>query len=61
MEYRGCPCGAKGRACCPLEEEVLMMRPITDVDGGKWIPVNEDALMELVTEYLKYKNIFNGV
>ena len=51
MDYKGCPRGAMGRACMPIEEEVLQMKPITDVDGGRWIPVNADALHELVKKY----------
>lgn len=51
MDYTGCPRGAMGRACMPIEEEVLQMKPITDVDGGRWIPVNADALHELVKKY----------
>ena len=51
VDYKGCPRGAMGRACMPLEEEVLMMQPILDVDGGEWIPVNADALRELVSRY----------
>ncbi|MBR3796294.1 MAG: hypothetical protein IKK34_09770 [Clostridia bacterium] len=51
IEYRGCPRGAMGRACCPIEEEVLMMEPLFDVDGGEWIPVQADALREMVEHY----------
>lgn len=51
VAYTGCPRGAMGRACMPIEEEVLRMKPITDVDGGRWIPVNADALHELVKKY----------
>ena len=51
MDYEGCPRGAIGRAAMPIEEEVLSMKPITDVDGGRWIPVNADALHELVEKY----------
>lgn len=51
LDYKGCPRGAMGRACMPLEEEVLTMQPICDVDGGEWIPVNADALRELVSRY----------
>ena len=54
VDYKGCPRGAMGRLGGVLiEEEVLYMKPITDVDGGHWIPVNEDALHELVSEYKK--------
>ena len=55
VDYRGCPSGAMGRACLPLEEEVLQMPPVVDVDGGVWIPVNSDALHELVEEYMLLK------
>lgn len=51
IDYKGCPRGAMGRACMPIEEEVLMMQPIRDVDGGEWIPVNADALREFVDRY----------
>lgn len=51
IEYTGCPRGAMGRACVPLQEEVLLMPPIRDVSGGEWIPVNADALRELVADY----------
>ena len=56
MDYEGCPRGAMGRACMPIEEEVLMMKPITDVDGGRWIPVNADALHELVKKYASLRD-----
>lgn len=56
VDYAGCPRGAVGRACCTIEEEVLMMQPIIDVDGGEWIPVNADALHELVERYRGRKN-----
>ena len=48
MDYEGCPRGAMGRAAMPIEDEVLQMPQLEDVDGGKWIPVNADALHELV-------------
>lgn len=57
-EYTGCPRGAIGRAALPLEEEVLAMKPIRDVDHGEWIPVNADALRELVA---KYKQLCDAV
>ena len=40
-----------GRACEPIEKEVFEMPVITDTDGGRWIPVNEDALRELVNAF----------
>lgn len=52
MDYEGCPRGAMGRmGGVPIEKEVLYMKPITDVDGGRWIPVNADALHDLVKKY----------
>ena len=56
LDYKGCPCGATGRMCAPLEDEVLSMDVLTDVDGGRWIPVNEDALRELVERYKESKD-----
>ena len=63
LDYKGCPRGAVGRACIPIEEEVLLMPMIKDVDGGKWIPVNADALYELLENYkrLKYKKEQNNI
>lgn len=56
IDYRGCPRGAMGRAGgVTIEEEVLMMEPIRDVDGGEWIPVNADALREMVVRYKQMK------
>ena len=51
VDYKGCPRGAVGRLAAPIEEEVVAMKLITDVDGGKWIPVNADALHDLVKKY----------
>ena len=34
-----------------IEKEVFEMPVITDTDGGRWIPVNEDALRELVNAF----------
>lgn len=34
-----------------MEDEVLAMPVIKDVDGGEWIPVNAQALYELVDRY----------
>lgn len=55
-DYSGCPRGPMGRAGVPLEEEVLLMPVLTDVDGGTWIPVNADALHELVNKYIESQN-----
>lgn len=53
LDYDGCPRGATGRTGIPLEEEVLQMPEIEDVDGGRWIPVNADALHDLVERYVQ--------
>jgi len=55
VDYKGCPRGQMGRACVPIEEEVLLMPPVIDVDYGKWIPVNAEALYQLVEEYEQLK------
>ena len=57
VDYHGCPRGRNGRAGVPLEEEVLLIPKITDVDGGEWIPVNADALHELVGQFKKMREI----
>lgn len=49
IDYVGCPRGAMGRQGAPLTEELLSMPVITDVDGGRWRPVNEEALQEAIT------------
>lgn len=48
IDYVGCPRGAMGRQGAPLTEKLLSMSVITDVDGGRWRPVNEDALQEAI-------------
>lgn len=48
IDYVGCPRGAMGRMGAPLTEELLSMPMLTDVDGGRWRPVNEDALQEAI-------------
>lgn len=55
FEGNGCPRGQMGRACCPIEEEVMGMKPIRDIDGGEWIPVNAEALRELVHRYVELR------
>ena len=37
-----------GRPGAPLTEELLATPVLTDVDGGRWRPVNEEALQEAV-------------
>ena len=41
----------------------ILMPVIKDVDGGEWIPVNADALYELLENYkvLKYKKDQNNI
>lgn len=53
IDYVGCPRGGPGRECAPLTEELLSMPVITDVDGGRWRPVNEDTLREAVEQLRK--------
>ena len=48
IDYVGCPRGAMGSMEAPLTEELLSMPVITDVDGGRWRTVNEDALQEAI-------------
>lgn len=56
VDYKGCSRGPMGRAGgVTLEEEVLLMPKITDVDGGEWIPVNAEALHELVERSRKLR------
>ena len=48
VDYAGCPRGPMGRmAGVSLVDEALAMPEISDVDGGRWIPVQADALHEL--------------
>lgn len=51
LDYWGCPRGAVGRMGAPLDEEVLHMPVLCDVDGGEWVPVPKDALLEMVEEW----------
>lgn len=60
VDYVGCPRGAMGRKCAPLAEELLSMPVLTDVDGGRWRPVNEDALQEAVDQLKKRRRKKNG-
>ena len=49
LPYKGCPRGQMGRmGGATLEEEAFYMGVITDADGCRWVPVNEDVLRELV-------------
>lgn len=52
VSYKGDPRGPTGRAAnMSLKDEVLFMRVVTDVDGGQWRPVNEEALQEFIRSY----------
>lgn len=59
LDYTGCPRGPQGRlgiaggdlSYSVLIEEVLAQPILQDVDGGQWIPVNAEALHELVENY----------
>ena len=56
VEYEGCPRGAMGRMCdATIQEEALAMDMLTDVDMGRWRPVNEDVLQDLLTELKRVK------
>ena len=49
LPYKGCPRGPVGRmGDGHLEEEALFWGTIEDVDGGRWVPVVEDVLHELI-------------
>lgn len=52
VEYSGDPRGPKGvPGTGTLEDWLLSMPVLTDVDGGKWRPVQEEALEELLKRY----------
>lgn len=62
VEYEGCPRGAMGRLCCnTIQEEALAMDMLIDVDGGKWRPINEEVLQEIISKLNERKenNIMN--
>ena len=49
LPYKGCPRGRVGRmGDGHLEEEALFWGTIEDVDGGRWVPVVEAVLLELI-------------
>ena len=51
LSYTGDPRGPVGRAGgADITEEVLLRPVITDVDGGQWRPVNEEALQDLLRQ-----------
>ena len=60
VEYAGCSRGPMGRQCAPLLQEVVSMGMIKDVDGGEWVPVNKDALVELVGRYQMLVAMYGG-
>lgn len=49
LHYKGDPRGQVGRMCDGhLEEEALHWGVVTDADGGRWVPVQEAVLLELI-------------
>ena len=51
VSYAGDPRGPMGRAGdWDIAKEALSQPVITDVDGGKWRPVNEDVMQELIRQ-----------
>lgn len=59
VEYSGDPRGPMGRAGgMSIAEEAQIMPVITDIDGGKWRPVQEEVLQDLLKQldYWKEQN-----
>ena len=49
LPYKGDPRGPVGRmGDAHLEEEALYWGVVTDADGGRWVPVYEAVLLELI-------------
>lgn len=49
LPYKGDPRGPVGRmGDAHLEEEALHWGVVTDADGGRWVPVYEAVLLELI-------------
>lgn len=49
LPYKGDSRGQVGRMCDGhLEEEALYWGVVTDADGGRWVPVQEAVLLELI-------------
>ena len=49
LPYKGDPRGPVGRmGDGHLEEEALYWGVVTDADGGRWVPVQEAVLLELI-------------
>ena len=49
LPYKGDPRGQVGRmGNGRLEEEALFWGVVTDADGGRWVPVQEAVLLELI-------------
>ena len=60
VEYKGDPRGPMGRAGgMSISEEAQTMPVITDVDGGRWRPVQEEVLQDLLKQlgYWKERSI----
>lgn len=58
IEYSGDPRGQMGRAGgMSIVDEALSMPVITDVNGGKWRPVQEEILQDLLKQLNNWKEI----
>lgn len=56
VEYDGDPRGPVGRAGgISIEDEAQIMPVITDVDGGRWRPVQEEVLQDLLKQFDYWK------
>lgn len=56
LSYTGDPRGPVGRSGDrDIAKEVQLQPVIIDVDGGKWRPVNEDALQDLLRQLDRWK------
>lgn len=56
VEYKGDPRGPMGRAGgMSISEEAQTMPVITDVDGGRWRPVQEEVLQDLLKQFDYWK------
>lgn len=62
LPYSGCPRGPVGRMeDGNLEKEALFFGEITDEDGGKWVPVLKEVLLELIEKAKENSTAVDGV
>lgn len=62
IPYSGCARGPVGRmGDGNLEKEALFFGEITDVDGGKWVPVVKEVLLELIEKAKENSPAVDGV